>query len=244
MMWRQIFRIATQRSPICMCADSLMQNWRCICYSSLSSVKIARLSTFNDGVSRTDLRKKESSDKKGSGKKVFEPKITLIGTDENISIVSLEDGHKIAKRRNLRLVKMLDYDTKTQRPVYRLMSLYEFNEEHKKEKASKTKSPTREKLVTFSSRISDHDIQSKVKMMDKWLSKNYEVRVVISGDSNDPKAVEEVYKTLESRMKETARFLQKRQVNADIRFNVKSLPESKSSAMQEKIELNKPVADS
>lgn len=46
-------------------------------------------------------------------------KITLNGTDGSISITSLEEAQKIAKRRGLKLVKEMELDGKSQRPVYR-----------------------------------------------------------------------------------------------------------------------------
>jgi translation initiation factor IF-3 len=47
------------------------------------------------------------------------PKITLIAKDESVSIVSLVEAQKLAKRRDLKLVKILDLDTKTKRAIYK-----------------------------------------------------------------------------------------------------------------------------
>lgn len=54
-------------------------------------------------------------------KKVFIPRITLISSDESISVTTLEEAKKISTRRDLKLVKITDMDTKTQRPIYRLV---------------------------------------------------------------------------------------------------------------------------
>lgn len=46
-------------------------------------------------------------------------KITLHAVDGSISITSLEDAQKLAKRRGLKLIKETDMDGKSHRPVYR-----------------------------------------------------------------------------------------------------------------------------
>ncbi len=60
---------------------------------------------------------------KKSSKEASSPKITLID-DQKIEIVSLEAAKKLSKRRDLKLVKVIDLDAKTQRAVYKLM--YDF----------------------------------------------------------------------------------------------------------------------
>jgi translation initiation factor IF-3 len=58
----------------------------------------------------------------------------------------------------------------------------------RKEKSAKEASGFKgNKLVTLSHRITSHDLSSKVKNITKWLSKAYEVRVVINGDNDNMK---------------------------------------------------------
>lgn len=119
------------------------------------------------------------------------PVITLIGTDNNLAVLSLSEAEKIAKRRDLKLVKIVDFDTKTQRPIYQLMTGAQYyNEDRKlqKEKAKKEGGFKGEKLLTLSHRITAHDLSSRLKNVSKWLSKTYEVRVVINGDSENMKS--------------------------------------------------------
>jgi translation initiation factor IF-3 len=119
------------------------------------------------------------------------PIITLIGTDNSPSVVPLSDAEKLAKRRDLKLVRIVDLDTKTQRPIYQLMTGAQYYTEDKKlrkEKSTKKGSGFKgDKLLTLSHRISPHDLSSKLKNVTKWLSKSYEVRVVINGDSDNMK---------------------------------------------------------
>jgi translation initiation factor IF-3 len=125
------------------------------------------------------------------------PIITLIGTDNNQSVVLFSDAEKIAKRRDLKLVRIVDLDTKTQRPIYQLMTgaqYYTEDRKLRKEKFAKEESGFKGyKLVTLSHRITPHDLSSKLKNITKWLSKAYEVRVVINGDKDNMKCAVSVH---------------------------------------------------
>lgn len=52
-------------------------------------------------------------------RKNFETRITLIGTDNSVSITDLKNAQSLSERRELKLVKLQDIDSKTRRPVYR-----------------------------------------------------------------------------------------------------------------------------
>lgn len=125
------------------------------------------------------------------------PVITLIGTDSSPSVVSLSDAEKLAKRRDLKLVRIVDLDTKTQRPIYKLMTGAQYYSEDRKqrnEKSTKKEGGIKgDKLVTLSHRITPHDLSSKMKNITKWLSKTYEVRVVINGNSDNMKCAVSVH---------------------------------------------------
>ena len=62
------------------------------------------------------------------------PVVTLIGTDSSLTVMSLSEAERIAKRRELKLVKIIDIDTKTQRPVYQLMTGSQYYNEDKKQR--------------------------------------------------------------------------------------------------------------
>lgn len=135
--------------------------------------------------------KEMQTDEAGKKKKTaIVPKITLVAQDESIQIVTLEEARKISDRRNLKLVKIVDLDTKTQRPIFKLMTGHEYhaadlkNRELKKEKKSDSFLKG-EKLLLLTSRITEHDLNARIKKTLQWLSKRYEVRVVISGNSEE-----------------------------------------------------------
>nr|CAI5857162.1 unnamed protein product [Callosobruchus analis] len=115
------------------------------------------------------------------------PKITLLHGND-LTVTTLEEAQKISKRRDLKLVKIVDLDTKTERPVYKLMTPQEYNAEdikHREEKKKQQSGSLKgEKVVILSHNITEHDLQTYINKILKWLSKMYEVRVVINGDSN------------------------------------------------------------
>lgn len=47
------------------------------------------------------------------------PRITLISPDNKIEVITLDQAKKIADRRQLKLVSVVDFDTKTSRAVYK-----------------------------------------------------------------------------------------------------------------------------
>lgn len=112
------------------------------------------------------------------------PKITLI-SGENITITTLQEAEKLSKRRDLKLVKVVDLDAKTQRPVYQLMTGAEYHAEdlkqREKRKLDKQQSLKGEKILLINSRITQHDLETQLRKAIKWLQKMYEVRVVING---------------------------------------------------------------
>lgn len=115
------------------------------------------------------------------------PKVSLLHGDE-ITVLTLEEAHRLSKRRNLKLVKIIDLDAKTQRPIYKLMTGSEYREEDIKDKEQKKKNKEDaikgEKLVFINYAIADHDLDIQIKKIEKWVGKLYEVRVVINGESN------------------------------------------------------------
>lgn len=96
--------------------------------SCLPTVSLSDAARFSTKATKLDGAGGNESGRKGAGaessgsgarKAKTSPKVTLIGQDESISIVNLEEATKISNRRNLKLVKVSDLDSKTQRPVYR-----------------------------------------------------------------------------------------------------------------------------
>ncbi|XP_043268729.1 translation initiation factor IF-3 [Venturia canescens] len=157
-------------------------------------------------------------------KKIFIPRVTLLSETNEMSIVTLEVAQKMATRRNLKLVKIIDYDTKTERPTYRLMTSKEFIQEGlevKKQKKEQSKTNLKgEKLLSMSTKISDHDLSTKVKSITKLLIKKFEIRILISYEGNKEKA-EEISNTIERGLKELAPIITKVSSNHSLKIYVR-----------------------
>ncbi|CAH1393129.1 unnamed protein product [Nezara viridula] len=148
--------------------------------------------------------------------------ITLIGTDGIPNTSVLESAIKLSKRRNLKLVKVSDYDSIRQSPVYKLLSGAEVLKEDLDGRKNKKKTGTgfkSEKILSIADNISLHDLDSKCKNILKWIEKNHEVRITISCSSSKNNG-EAVFKEIEERIKQHGRILQKRESGNDIKFHV------------------------
>ncbi|XP_054267692.1 uncharacterized protein LOC128989713 [Macrosteles quadrilineatus] len=187
----------------------------------------SRPSNFNPANDKSSLENaKPDQTKKKKELKVY---ISLLASDGNfISVTTIEEATKLAKRRNMRLSKEMDYDPKTGRAVYKLVTESEYlkgdtdwgDSKSRKEKGKSTKG---DKVVSLTSSTAEHDVLIKVKMMLKWLEKRHEVKVVITGDSKNG---ENVFKIIEREISINGRIVQKRSKGPDIRFQI--LPPKKT----------------
>ncbi|XP_011160303.1 translation initiation factor IF-3 [Solenopsis invicta] len=116
------------------------------------------------------------------------PKITLVSLDNSVSVTVLEEAQRLAKRRNLTLVKVNDLENKTQRPLYKLVNstddILEDTEE-KEDTKSAEKSSKGTKLLYVSAKITEHDLQTKTKNVVRLLKKGHKVKIVITLDGSD-----------------------------------------------------------
>lgn len=115
------------------------------------------------------------------------PKITLLSGDDTLTITTMAEAERLSKRRDMKLVKIVDIDAKSKRPVYKLMTGAEYHEEDLKQREQRKKDRQNsstvkgEKVLWLTSRIAEHDLQTQLKKCSKWTSKMYEVKVVING---------------------------------------------------------------
>ncbi|CAH0669088.1 unnamed protein product [Spodoptera exigua] len=159
-------------------------------------------------------------------KKTYENRITLISPDNSLSITDLKNAQNISLRRDLKLVKIQDVDSKTRRPVYKLMTNSEYHAEElskRKEKqvARQNALVKGEKLLTLSSRIGKHDLMTGIKKMLKLVEKQYEVKVVIAGeDAEAAIKSEKIYQTIENQVRNMSKIVQKRVKGNSLRFQL------------------------
>lgn len=81
-----------------------------------------------------------------------------------------------------------------------------------------------EKSLNIGSRITEHDLSSRLKNISKWLAKRHEVRILIQGSSDHDLAnCEKIYKTIEQSIKtpeDIGKVVQKRIKGSIIKFNI------------------------
>lgn len=172
---------------------------------------------FSSNISSNEALKKK--------RKTIELKITLITEGDKMNVVTMEQAKKLADKRQLKLVNIVDFDSKSSRPIYKLMTTHEYHAEDMKRREEKkiarnTPQIKSEKLLTVNSKITEHDLESKKAKVKKWIEKHHEVRVVISSEG-DMKKAEDICTSIEKAGKEVeGRLLQKRVKDGTIRFSI------------------------
>lgn len=156
---------------------------------SSSQCRVAR-DTWKSGQCRAFSRRPEALDsdgtKKPRPKTVPVSKITLVSPDNSVTMTVLEEAQRLAKRRNLTLVKVDDVKDKT-RAVYKLVNSADILEEDatsvEDTTAQKLKKGT--KIFYISGKITEHDLQTKIKNMVRLLSKGHKVKIFVTLDGSD-----------------------------------------------------------
>lgn len=135
------------------------------------------------------LEQDDATVKKQRPKTVPVPKITLLSLNDSITVTVLEHAQRLAKRRKLTLVKISDLDSKTQRPLYKLMNSSVFIEEVEKnveknvEDDDKNEQKSKDtKLLYISAKIAQNDLLTKTRNVVKLLNKGHKVKIVITLD--------------------------------------------------------------
>ncbi|KAM0735834.1 Translation initiation factor IF-3 [Formica fusca] len=131
------------------------------------------------------LEQDDATVKKQRPKTVPVPKITLLSLNDSITVTVLEHAQRLAKRRKLTLVKISDLDSKTQRPLYKLMNSSVFIEEVEKNVENDDKNEQKSKdtkLLYISAKIAQNDLLTKTRNVVKLLNKGHKVKIVITLD--------------------------------------------------------------
>ncbi|XP_012062006.1 PREDICTED: translation initiation factor IF-3, chloroplastic-like [Atta cephalotes] len=132
---------------------------------------------------------KSNDNKKPRPKTEPIPKITLLSLDNSTTVTVLEVAQRLAKRRNLTLIKVSELEDKTQRPLYKLMNNANIFEEIKEDKdVQKLRKGT--KLFYITAKITEHDLWTKTKNMMKLLNMGHKVKVAITLDAADGSKVQ------------------------------------------------------
>lgn len=190
-----------------------------------------------------DAKKQKQSEKK---KRDFIPKITVLDTNGNISVLTMTEASSLAERRGLKLVYVRD-DTKSGRKEYKLVSKTdlvkaELAELGSDEEKSKKTSERKTKLVAVASKIEENDLKARIKKMHQWLEKKYETRVTIDIVHGDSAKAEEIYKAFEREFEKLGRLRQKVVKEDSIKF-VLLPPAEEKEKPKEKRRKKQPATD-
>ncbi|XP_032683583.1 uncharacterized protein LOC116849968 [Odontomachus brunneus] len=137
------------------------------------------------------------------------PKITLLSLDNSMVVTDLEKAERLAKHRNLNLIKVSDPDSKTCRAAYKLTSKLVDKTELLQDDKQKSF-----KLLYISATITKHDLLIKIKNIVKLLSKNNKVKIFITLDDTKEN---DVLNTITKMVKDIS--------------NIKTMPSKKNTAL-------------
>ncbi|KAK4324611.1 hypothetical protein Pmani_004754 [Petrolisthes manimaculis] len=111
------------------------------------------------------------------------PVIILIDREEKLSTTTLMQAGKMAKRRDLKLVKIEDPTLNKTKDVYKLLTGKEYYEQEvKAKKNAKISQELKlvEKKIVFTSKIGPRDLTNKLQNIHKWLMKSYQIKVYLN----------------------------------------------------------------
>lgn len=165
--------------------------------------------------------------------------VLLINTDDKVLGTKTKDEAILfAKKHDYHLVKLEDdkHAEAKKRKIYKVMTSQQMIEyEEKLAKATARNSAPGAakqrtvKNVIATSKITENDLNTKLKSIAKWLEKNCEIRVGITGGPDSTKQLEAIYTKFETFLAGEARFLQKRINNGVLKFVIIPPSEKKSS---------------
>ncbi|XP_063927725.1 translation initiation factor IF-3, mitochondrial [Zophobas morio] len=211
--------------------SGLLQSFRILCKDFHKTRLPKRLSValFSAKPPRQGIVK-ETDPKTGTLKTKKTPiaqKITLV-SQAAVDVITLQEAENLSKRRDMKLVKIVDADAKTERPVYKLMTGAEYHAEDLKQRERnklerQQRSTKGEKVLLLNTRITPHDLMIHLRKALKWIRKTYEVRVIISGGGSSAEAAEKIYSDIEQYFKTEegdAKLVQKKCKGSDIKFQI------------------------
>lgn len=165
--------------------------------------------------------------------------VLLLNTDDKVLGTRTKDeAIAFAKKHDCHLVKLEDdkHAEAKKRKIYKVMTSQQMVEYEEKlaNAAGATRAPSAAKQRTVkhviaNSKITENDLNTKLKSIGKWLEKKCEIRVGITGTPDSTKQLETIYQKFETFLAGEARFLQKRIHNGVLKFVIVPPSEKKNS---------------
>ncbi|XP_027690904.1 translation initiation factor IF-3, mitochondrial [Vombatus ursinus] len=170
-------------------------------------------STVGNTEDETDKKKRSKSAFGNVGRKIHHRILQLLDSNGNdLGTMHRVTAIRLMEEQNLRLVLR---NASADPPVYQLMSGSQIHEEQlrlrEKEKTQAKTRPPQLKELTFSSNIAQHDLDTKMKQIQQWIEKKYQVQITVKkGKATDPEDnMEELFDKILKSMPELATFTSK-----------------------------------
>lgn len=149
-----------------------------------------------------------------------------------------EEALMFAKKHDYHLVKVDDphHAEAKKRKIYKLVTSKDMllqrdlGTNNSGDKGKQEKGTVKSLLA--SSKITDSDLDHKLKSIKKWLEKNSEIRVAISGTPDGSKQLEHIFEKFQASLGSEARFLQKRIKDGVLKFVI--IPPSEKKVQSQK----------
>ncbi|XP_074072260.1 translation initiation factor IF-3, mitochondrial isoform X2 [Macrotis lagotis] len=163
------------------------------------------------------VKKKSSKPTFGNvGRKIGHRILQLLDSNgNNLGMMHRAEVIRLMEEQNLRLVLRKD---NADPPVYQLMKGSQIHEEQlrlrEKEKVQLKAGPPQLKELTFSSNIAQHDLDTKIKHIQQWIEKKYQVQITVKkGKTTVPEDnMEELFNNILKTLPEIATFASKPKV--------------------------------
>ncbi|GBM90409.1 hypothetical protein AVEN_151896-1 [Araneus ventricosus] len=171
-------------------------------------------------------------EKKKPKKKVSETVelVTLVDTNDKIlGLKPKPETEKLARKLNLLLERVDDPKYGKIYPAYKLMTKDELLKAETKTSTARTL-----KKLPINCRISEHDLKTKVQTIQKWLTKNCEVHVAITGNQESAASIKATFESMQGQLKDVSRIIDVRQKEHALKFIVLP-PKIPSTNKKEKI---------
>ncbi|CAN8006160.1 unnamed protein product, partial [Ixodes hexagonus] len=177
-----------------------------------------------------------SSDGAAPEKKKIEFVLLLDTNGKVLGTRTKEEALLFAKKHDYHLVKVDDphHAEAKKRKIYKLMTSRDMllqNDASTSEQDGSDKGKPQKgavKSLLASSKITDSDLDHKLKSIKKWLEKNSEIRVAISGTPDGSKQLEHIFEKFQAFLGGEARFLQKRIKDGVLKFVITAPSEKKA----------------
>ncbi|KAG9351376.1 hypothetical protein JZ751_022625 [Albula glossodonta] len=146
------------------------------------------------------------------GRKIHQRHIQVIGHDgANLGTMHRADVLRLMDEKDLRLVPL---NENKDPPVYQLMTGKQIHEEQLKlrEKQKNKTGPIQVKELAFSLDIAPHDLDTKMRQIQSWLSKKCHVRVTLKGNVKNPQPLDSRLEEMVKQMPVIVGFVSKPKV--------------------------------